>query len=415
MVLNVIICGGGIAGPALAFWLVRLGHRVTVVERFPALRASGAQIDLRAQGIQVAKKMGLIEQIRSQVVDEDGIGLVDANGKIRACFMANKSGKGAQTFSSEYEIMRGDLVRVFYDATEKNVEYIFGKTVERFEQDEMGVTVHFSDGKTGTYDILVGADGQGSRVRKAILPPGEDPLRHMGLYSSHWSIPTTSADSKIAKGCHAPGGRLLMKRTHSPVESQAYFQLRDDSEAMRSMPKLPVEKQKEFWISKFKDAGWEAQRLIDGMQTSDYFYSQEIVQVRSSTWHQGRVVLVADAAHCPSPMTGMGTTSALAGTYVLAGEISKHPDDLELAFANYERILRPFVEEIQKLPMWILRVMLPESQFGISVLYFVLGCISYLRITELVARFSREEKGGWELPDYPLLNHVGEKEGAASS
>ena len=410
VVLNILVCGGGCAGPALGFWLARAGHRVTIVERFPALRASGAQIDLRAQGIQVARRMGLIDTIRSKVVDEDGVAFVDRNGNLRATFLANKTGKGAQSVSSEFEIMRGDLVRIFYDATKNDVNYIFGKSIEHFEQDEQSVTVRFSDGKTGTYDVLVGADGQSSRVRRSILPPDVDPLRHLGVYIAHWRVPTVASDDKIGKGCHLPGGRLVMTRTHSPVESQAAFNMRDDSEEMRSIPKAPIEKQKEFWASKYKDAGWVAPRLIEGMKTSEYFYCQEIVQVRTDTWYKGRVVLVADAAHCPSPMTGMGTTSALVGTYVLAGEIAQNSENLDVAFANYDKTLRPFINEIQRFPSWMLPIFIPKTQLGITLLHFFAGLLAFLRIPELLARFSGEEKGGWKLPEYPMLNQVTAKQ-----
>ena len=406
MVLNVLICGGGCAGPSLAFWLARLGHRVTIVERFPVLRAGGAQIDLRAQGIQLVKRMGLVDTIRSKVVDEDGMCWVDSNGKPDATFLANKSGKGAQSFSSEFEIMRGDFVRILYDATKDNVEYIFGMTVEHFEQDDNGVTVHFSNGKTGIYDILVGADGQGSRIRKAILPPDVDPVRHLGVYMAYWLVPTVASDNKIAKATHAPGARMIMTRTHSPIESQAMFNIRADSDEMRSLPKAPIEKQKEFWSSKFKDVGWVTPRLIAGMQTSENFYCQEIAQVRTDTWYKGRVVLIADAAHCPSPMTGMGTTSALVGTYVLAGEISQNSDNLDKAFTNYDKTLRPFINEIQWLPKWTLSLLLPKTQLGISVLHFVASVLCFLRIPELFSRFSGEERAGWKLPEYPLLDEV---------
>ena len=117
--LKILICGGGCAGPALAFWLARSGHHVTICERFEALRAAGAQIDLRAKSIDVVKRMGLLDIIREKLVDEAGVSLVDSDGIVKATIMANRSGKGAQGPTSEYEIMRGDLVRVLYDATNK--------------------------------------------------------------------------------------------------------------------------------------------------------------------------------------------------------------------------------------------------------------------------------------------------------
>ncbi|KAI9656285.1 MAG: hypothetical protein M1821_004948 [Bathelium mastoideum] len=405
--LKVLICGGGCAGPALAFWLARCGHDVTVVERFPALRASGAQIDLRAQGIQVIKRMGLLDTIRSKLVDEAGVALVDANNRTKALIMANKSGKGAQSLTSEYEIMRGDLVRILYDATKDHVKYVFGKTVERFEQDDESVTVHFSDGQIGVFDILVGADGQGSRIRQAILPPNSpDPLRRFGMYMAYWFVPRTENDSNIRRSCSIPGSRMAMCRTHNPTESQAYFSFLDDSEELRSMPRAPVDTQKEFWSQKFQDAGWETGRFIKGMKTTENFYCQEVVQVRTDVWSKGRVVLLADAAHCPSPMTAMGTTSAFVGSYVLAGEISQHSDNLSEAFTNYDKTLRPFVNEIQKFNPSLLRFGYPKTKFGIAIIHFIAGLAAFFRIPDLITRFSKEDKSGWPLPDYPELKPV---------
>ncbi|KAL8790071.1 MAG: hypothetical protein Q9213_000773 [Squamulea squamosa] len=401
--LNILICGGGCAGPSLAFWLARAGHRVTIVERFPALRATGAQIDIREQGIEVVKRMGLLDTIRSKRVVEDGMSFVDAQGRNKATIMANTSGKGAQSMTSEYEIMRGDLVRILYDATKDNVEYIFGNTVEHFEQDDECVTVHFSDGSTGTYDMLVGADGQGSRIRAAIQPPdAPDPVRRLGLYLAYWFVPRIATDDHLCRICHFPGSRAIMARTHSATEGQANFGFRDDSEEVRSMPKAPLETQKQFWAQKFKDVGWQGDRFIQGMQTTDNFYCQEVVQIRTNTWSKGRVVLLADAAHCPSPMSAMGTTSAFVGAYVLAGEINRHSHDLPQAFASYDRTLRPFVNEFQNLKPWLLRLIFPETRLGISLLHFFAGLLVFLRIPELAVRFSGEQTGGWQLPDYPL-------------
>jgi 2-polyprenyl-6-methoxyphenol hydroxylase-like FAD-dependent oxidoreductase len=199
--------------------------------------ASGAQIDLRAQGIEAVKRMGLLDAIRGKLVDEAGVSFVDSQGKTKATIMANKSGKGAQSLTSEYEIMRGDLVRILYGATKDNVEYVFGKTVERFEQDEKQVVAHFSDGSSDTFDLLVGADGQGSRIRKAILPPDSpDPYRPLGIDMAYFFIPRTETDNNIRKTYHSPGGRMIVRRSHSPTETQVSFFLKDDSKEASSIP-----------------------------------------------------------------------------------------------------------------------------------------------------------------------------------
>ena len=401
--LKVLICGGGCAGPSLAFWLARSGHHVTVVERFPALRASGAQIDLRAQGIRVVKLMGLSDVIRSKLVDEVGTALVDAKNNVKAAFMANKSGKGAQSMTSEYEIMRGDLVRILYDATKDDVEYIFGKTVEHFEQDEKCVTVRFSDGENGRYDVLVGADGQGSRIRKAIRPDGPDTIRRFGLFMAYWFVPRTEVDTNLFKVYNIPGARAVMSRSHCPTETQAYFVLKDDSEELRWIAKASVDKQKEFWAQKFQGSGWETDRFIKGMKTSENFYCQEVVQIRTDTWSKGRVALLGDAAHCPAPITAMGTTSALVGAYVLAGEICRNSADLPQAFANYDKTLRPFVNEIQKASPFFVGLLYPKTSFIIWLGHFIAWFLAYFRIVDLILMFMPEERAGWRLPEYSEL------------
>ncbi|KAG2172616.1 hypothetical protein INT44_002631 [Umbelopsis vinacea] len=400
--LKILICGGGCAGPSLAFWLARVGHHVTIVERFPALRASGAQIDIRAQGIEVIKRMGLIDVVRSKLVDEVGMSMVDTHNTTKATVLANKTGKGGQTASAEYEIMRGDLVRILYDATKDNVEYIFGVTVEHFEQYEDHVEVHFSDGRTDTFDLLVGADGQGSRIRKAIMPPdAPEPYRRLGVYFSYWFVPRTEVDDNLFKVYHCPGGRAVVSRSHSPTESQAYFVFKDDSEETRSLFRAPIEQQKEYLEQKFRGAGWQTDRFIEGMKTTDNFYCQEIVQVRTDTWYKNRVVLLGDAGYCPSPLSAMGTTASFVGAYVLAGEINRNSEDLPQAFANYEKALRPFVDELQNINLkLVLGLGLPQTQLAISILQAAVWLFCFLRIPQLIHKYTSDDVGDWKLPDY---------------
>ncbi|KAF4995574.1 hypothetical protein FDECE_12773 [Fusarium decemcellulare] len=402
--LKILICGGGCAGPALAHCLAGQGHKIVIVERFPALRASGAQIDLREQGIEVVKRMGLLDAVRANLVDEPGVSFVDSNGKTFATIMANTSGKGAQSLTSEYEIMRGDVVRLLYDATKDDVEYVFNKTVESFEQDEKQVLAYFSDGTSDTFDILVGADGQGSRIRKAILPPdAPDPYRRLGVHNGYWFIPRIDTDDNIRRSYNCPGGRMIFRRSHNPTTTQVYFILKDDNPEISSIHRASVEQQKEFWAQRFRDAGWETERFLEGMKTTENFYSQECLQVRTDTWYKNRVVLLGDAAHCPSPFSGMGTSGSFVGAYVLAGEITRNPDNLPLAFANYDKTLRPFVKEIQNVPLSLMKLAAPETQWGIAVLHWIVWLICLLGIPDLISRFSSDKKGGWSLPEYTEL------------
>ncbi|WP_328323261.1 MULTISPECIES: FAD-dependent monooxygenase [unclassified Streptomyces] len=398
--LKILVCGGGVAGEALAYWLVRGGHRVTVVERFPALRATGAQVDLRGQGIDAVERMGLLGAVRDKLVDEAGVAFVNARGRARATLMANTSGRGRQSLTSEYEIMRGDLVRILHDAA-KGADHVFGTSVERFEQDGNGVVAHFSDGSSGEFDLLVGADGQGSRIRRAILPPGSpEPYRRLGIHMAYWFVPRIASDSNIRDTYLATDGRMIMRRSHDPAETQVYFVLREESERASAVHREPVERQKEFWTARFRDAGWQTERFLDGMEATGSFYSQEVVQVHTDTWSRGRVVLVGDAAHCASPYSGMGVSGGLVGAYVLAGEINRHAHDLPRALANYDTTLRPFVDEIQAtVKPRLLRLGMPKHQLGIDAFHAVTALACFLRVPDLVARYSKEDRGGdWQLP-----------------
>lgn len=406
--LKILICGGGCAGPALAYWLASTGHNVTIIERFPYLRATGAQVDLRGQGIEVVKRMGLLQEVHKKLVDELGVSFVNEQGIPQATIMANTSGVGAQSLTSEYEIMRGDMVKILYDATKDNVKYIFGKTIERFEQDEKQVLVTFSDGTSDTFDILVGADGQGSNIRKSILSANSpSPYLKLGIHMAYWFIPRIDGDTNIRETYNAPGGRMIMRRSHNSSETQVYFVLRENSVEASSIHRASLEQQKQFWIKKFQDAGWQTNRFIEGMRTTEYFYSQEVVQVKIKSWSKGRVVLIGDAAHCASPYSGMGVSGSLIGAYVLAGEINKNPGNLSLAFENYEKVMRPFVKEIQNIKPSLLRLGIPKTQWGINLFYNVTKLALSLCIPELIAKFSSGDRdGSWRLPEYENLREV---------
>ena len=400
--LRVLVCGGGIAGQAAAYWLAHGGHRVVVAERFPALRAGGAQVDLRGQGIEAVERMGLLDEVRAARVDEAGVAFVDGRGRRWATILANTSGRGRQTLTSEYELMRGDLVRILHEATRDDVDHVFGAGVDGFEQDDERVVAHFSDGSSGEFDLLVGADGQGSRIRQALLATGEDPYRRLGIHMGYWFVPRITADSTIRDTYVAPGGRMIMRRTHQE-QTQAYFILREDSAEATAVHRAPVETQQAFWTDRFAGAGWQTDRFIDGMATSSSFYSQEALQVRTSTWSKGRVVLVGDAAHCASPFSGMGISAGLVGAHVLARQVNAHPEDLPRALAAYESELRPFIDTVQaSVKPRLLRLSMPKSRGAVTAVRSVAAVAAKLHIPDLVARSSSEDRGGtWRLPPDP--------------
>lgn len=430
--LKVLICGGGIAGPSLAFWLSRLGCDVTIVERDNELRASGQQIDIRAQGITVMRKMGIEAAVRAHLVHEPGMQFIDGTGKRVAFFGVNTSGKGAQSFSAEIEIMRGDMCNILYDATKTKTRYIFGKYVEDFQQledgnGEGGVKVRFSDGTEETVDLLVGADGQSSKMRRLMTGPGvPDPVDKKGLSFALYSIPAEKDDTNVMNGYVIPGSRMVITRKDSPDTLRVYLltmnnHMSEDHPLKKSMKSgssssksTSINVQKRAWADLFRGTGWQTERFIRGMDSSqaDDWYSFEAIQVKMESWSQGRVVLLGDSAFTASPARGMGAPLSLVGAYVLAGELARHcklgtdadpRQGIAEALQAYEKSYRPFVNNVQKLPPGVPGILFPSSKFGVSLMLWLLWLISALRIDKLLEQLAGEDVPGWDIPEYPEL------------
>ncbi|QMW38839.1 hypothetical protein G4B11_002075 [Aspergillus flavus] len=410
--LKVLICGAGITGNALAFWLSKMGHQVTVIERHSSLRATGLQVDLREPGITVLRRMGLEQQFRARSVREQGMEIVDHAGKRKAYFAANRSGLGMQSFTTDYEIMRGDLCRLVYDATKDRATFVFGTTIESFTQREGHVDVQFSDGSHDWFDLLVGADGQGSRTRKLILGSEPDPFHPLGVHIGYFTVPREiqPGEEYNAAIYIAPGRRFIFTRRHSPHAIQVYLACKTDSDRLVKA-RGNTEEEKDELAEIFRGAGWQTDRILKELQSADDFYCERLGVVRMDSWSAGRVALVGDAAYCPSATTGMGTTSGLVGAYILAGEISKHyqadhesKDRLLLALKAYDDTYRPFISQVQKgiekgSTFWDYT---PSSWWGITILHILLWVASFLRLDILSQWFIREDTT-WALPDYKQM------------
>ncbi|KUI64002.1 hypothetical protein VM1G_10785 [Cytospora mali] len=383
--LTVLIIGGGITGPALAFWLSKLDCAITIIERAPNLRSSGQQIDLRGEGVTVMRRMGLEPAVRAKTVDEQGMQLIDNKGEVKAFFKANKTGKGKQSFTSEFEIMRGDLVRILYDVTKDKCTYRFGTSIEDIDQHGNGVQME-RKATLGNFDLVVGADGQSSRTRRRTWGPDtNDSFHFLRLYLAYFTAPKTEQDPTTFRWFTIPGRRALQTRVDNPKSLQVYLaHLNSDCKEMEeALRQGDVKRQKVVWADLFKDAGWEVPRLMDAMLNSplaDDFYFQKIGQVKMDTWFRGRVVLAGDAAHCPSPLTGKGTSLGLIGAYVLAGELSNYLSDgedhgqaIDAALVSYDRTLRPCVEKAQELAWGIPDLAYPETEWGVWLLQLIMG------------------------------------------
>ncbi|KAI1344418.1 hypothetical protein F5Y15DRAFT_111753 [Xylariaceae sp. FL0016] len=423
MSLNILIVGAGVAGPALACFLQRSNSRynITVIERASALRLAGQQVDVKAQGVPLLQKLGLLETMKAHCVAEKGLEIVDERGK-RAAFMGiNDPSKGQIGLTSEYEIMRGDIVEILHDASlelrakldedvvgDGSLKYEFEKTITELAQDKDGVDITFSDGKTGRYDLVVGADGQWSRTRRLAFSQevSDESFKSIKVHACYYSIPRVEGEGEIAKGYFAKGKRLVITRTGDRTMTGVYLWVLRDDQRLSEPYKKPIKEQKKVWIDLFQDAGWDCERLVRGMESCDDFYAHELGQVKMERLHTGRVVLLGDAGYCPTPFTGMGTTASLIGAYVIAGELAKNGRDVAAALVGHEIAMRGPIDECQKLPVEQLGLFFPSSHLGVMVVRKLFWALSTLKIDQLLHKLFPHDKKGWDIPNYPELEIV---------
>ncbi|KAI1166612.1 hypothetical protein F5B18DRAFT_56393 [Nemania serpens] len=426
--LRVLISGGGIAGNALAFWLSKIGHDITVVERSSSLRDTGLQLDLRGYGIEVMKRMGLQQAFEAQIAPEKGLQIVDKKGRRRGFFPSTAPGENVQNFTSEFEIMRGTMCRILHDAAvQHGTKFIFGTSIESLEESDNSVAVRFADGKTDSFDLVVGADGLNSRTRKMMVGPGaDDGLRPLdGVVAGYFMMPRPMQEGEecLATVFMAPGNKGLMIRRSDPDFWQVYIGCKTD--AFKSVPRGDVKAEKAIMTEIMHGAGWETENVLRAMNTDNDFYLERMALVKLDRWSHGRVVLVGDAAWCPTANTGMGTTSSIVGAYVLAGEIAKHcgrstaeqgakaktGDNIAEALAAYDAKFRPFMDQVQEGVAEEKGVSMAygmlSSSFGISLLHLFAACASFFKVN-IGAMMLKEQVKDWDLPDYEeLLREAG--------
>lgn len=406
--MKIVIAGAGIAGPAAAFWLAKQGHECIVIERFPFLREAGLQVDLRNQAIEVVRRMDLLEAVRVRSVQEMGTMLVDSKGREKVVQRRNhlEQEKG-QGMTSAYEILRRDLITVLYEATKDVATYRFGLSVSHYKNEEDNkVTITLSDGSTETCDLLIAADGQGSRIRKQMFlySPDEDHSRWLGIFSAYYTLPRRDYDTGFARMYHATGRRCAMTRWHSRETGQVYLMAMTKQEKFRRALDRDIGNQKDAFLSVFKGMGWQEERLLNALEDAGDFYADEMLQRKSTVWSKGRVVLLGDSAYCASPIVGVGSSMALIGAYVLAGELAIYGDhDVEAALASYDRVLRPLATVAQRLPQSSVQNWLPMTTWGVKSLHAVEWMKNASRTFGFQPWTKDTARDEWELPDYPEM------------
>jgi len=356
---RVLIAGASIAGPVLAYWLSRAGYQVTIVELHPEFRQGGHGVDVREQAIDVATRMGLMDAVRGAVTGLIGTNYVDRGNRILAKMdvqALQKAGNGAA------EINRSSLARMLYETTRNDVAYIFGDTIRAIDQDAGGVDVCFERGPPHRFDLVIGADGIHSNVRKLAFGTEEQFLKFKHHYFAAASGGTLRAEMCRTTIYSEPGRAVLIQR---PLDGRSMMFFVFRREQPLSYDHRDLRQQRRLIREAFANAEWEAPGLLDQADLDPNFYFDTVSQVVMQNWSRGRVAFVGDAAYCASPFSGAGALLAMVGAYRLAGELSAAREDHVQAFANYEAGMRTLVAAKQG--HLFTGLMLPKSRLGISI------------------------------------------------
>ena len=343
---SVLVSGASIAGTALAYWLTRYGFDVTVVERHPGLRPGGQALDVRGPAVMVLERMALLDAAAATVTATRGMSIVDAFGNEVSRNTA-ATGTGGVIDNSDIELMREDLMALIYDAT-LGATYLFDDTITAIDERDDSVWVSFDNHDAQAFDLVFGADGVHSNVRRLAFRPEESFSKRMGQFLAictapnflnldHWQLWHYDDANERFAGLYSAHDNSESRIIFGFTDSQLTLNYRD-SAAQRA----EIER-------RFANSGSFTSQLLEAMREGHDFYCDEMTQITMDSWTRGRIALIGDAAHCCSPMSGQGTSLALLDAYVLASELSVAEGDHRIGFAAFEATLRKYVADSQGL------------------------------------------------------------------
>ena len=391
---RVLVTGASIAGCATAWWLARQGCEVTVVEQAPAFRDGGQNVDVRGAAREELARMGREDAVRACNTGERGIAWVDAANRTLA--RIDLAGPGEPDGpTAELEILRGDLARLLHDATADRADFRFGERVAALAHDGAGVRATFASGAEERFDLVVVAEGVGSRTRDLAFP-GENNPRCLELATAFFTVPRAATDSETARWYNAPGGRSAGVRPDNTGTTRAFLNVQG---RRHLAPGTGTAAQKAFLRACFDGAGWEVPRLLAGMESAEDFWFDDLRQVRMQRWSSGAVVLTGDAAWCVTPLGGAGASLALLGAYVLAAELRRDGSVAE-ALARYEHVLRPLVQKSQGIPKLVPRLTHPRSRTGVAILRSVQRIVAAPMLAKAAVKSFTPAIQSFRLPDY---------------
>ena len=338
--MHILVSGAGVAGLSVGIGLAADGHHVTLVEKSTRLRGNGSPIDVRGEAVQVASKMGLLDRIRARRIDMTArVRFVDRDGTVVGDLPQSEIDDSDQ----DVEIPRQDLADILRDALPPSTTLHLGDAIDRLDDDGDGVRVLLQSGERGRYDLVVGADGLHSAVRRLAFGPEADFLHHLGYYTSLADLSDHPGVGEASAVYNYPGCMAGITRYRD--KALAVFAFRS---SWIDYDYHDLDAQRQILRDAFAGHDkWRIPELLDAARHDPAPYFDSISLIQMPTWSRGNVVLVGDSAHCASPLSGRGTSLALTGAWLLAEALREHPHDRTRALQRYEGTQRPHVTRAQ--------------------------------------------------------------------
>ncbi len=356
--MRAVVSGASIAGLSAAFWLNRIGWQVTVIEQAESFRDGGQNVDVRGVAHEVLDRMGLTAAVKARNTTETGTVIVDRDGAV----IAELPSTGDDGATAELEVLRGDFARCILDALPAEVRFVYGDDITAVENGHGPVTVLTRSGQELRADLLVVAEGVRSTTRDLVFDDGTILEDDLGITMAFGTIARTEDDDSFWRWYTTTGGRQVHLRPDNHGTTRAILAFAGDHTVLDTPPHDAVAQLRTI----FRDAGWQAPRVLDGFATTDDLYIDRLTQIRAPHWHRARVCLAGDAGWCVTPIGGGGASLALTAGYALAAYLSTEAD-IGTALDAYETWMRPLVDEVQKLPPGIDHLAYPRSRVGVAL------------------------------------------------
>jgi 2-polyprenyl-6-methoxyphenol hydroxylase-like FAD-dependent oxidoreductase len=391
---TVLISGLGVAGPTLAFWLRAAGFQPTLVEHAPALRSGGYVIDFWGLGYDIAERMGLATELNRIGYHIREMRIVNERGKRVAGF--GTSVLLELTGGRYVTVARSELSRLLVGKLGKDAEMIFGDEIRSLWECEDGIEVELAHRGRRKFDLVVGADGLHSEVRRLVFGPQGRFEKRLGYMVAAFETTGYRLRDDSAYVMFSDPGRMVGRV--SLRDDRTLFLFVFTADAAEPGSPADLSGQKALLHARFGDGVWECRRILEALDGTNDLYFDRVSQIRMPNWSRGRIALVGDAAYCVSLLAGQGSALAMTGAYVLAGELAKSSGRHVEAFANYEKVLRDFISAKQRGAERFAGAFAPKTRWGLLLRNQIIGAAAIPGFARIA--FGRNIVDSLRLPEY---------------